>query len=115
MELPSRAHNAECRQRTQLELNKNSRGTGAHQARKGKNRGRQEAEKRGRRGAGGGMAPPPPAAPPVPGGEAQEEQLVLQDRVPADSEMAAGEAVGEPLIDADISDELKRREYIERS
>jgi hypothetical protein len=65
--------------------------------------------------AGGGMAPPPPAAPPVPGGEAQEEQLVLQDRVPADSEMAAGEAVGEPLIDADISDELKRREYIERS
>ena len=108
LELPNRAHNPECRLRIQRELNKTPEG----QERIKRAKARVEAGKRPRAaGAEEGAAPPaaiaggaePPAAEGVP---------ALQDRPPADDEMAAGEAVGEPIEDARVPDELKRREEL---
>ena len=102
MELPNRAHNAECRLRIQTELNKTPEG----QARIKKAKDRVEAGKRPRDVGVGGAGP----LPVVPGGAGDADVPALQDRPPADDEMAAGEAVGEPLDEPRASEELKRRE-----
>ncbi|CAL1139547.1 unnamed protein product, partial [Cladocopium goreaui] len=108
LEMPSRAHNAECRQRIQIELDKTPEG----QARIKRARERVAQGRRPRGAAAppeGGGAEGGEAAPPVvPGGEV--EQPVLQDRVPLDAEMDASEAVGEPLVDTDFRGELRQRE-----
>ena len=108
LEMPSRAHNAECRQRIQIELDKTPEGQ-----ERIKRASERVAQGRRPRGAAappeGGGAEGGEAAPPVvPGGEV--EQPVLQDPVPLDAEMDASEAVGERLIDADFRGELRQRE-----
>ena len=108
LEMPSRAHNAECRQRIQIELDKTP--EGQERIKRARERVAQGRRPRGAAappeggGAEGGEATPPV----VPGGEV--EQPVLQDRVPLDAEMDASEAVGEPLVDTDFRGELRQRE-----
>ncbi|CAL1173780.1 unnamed protein product, partial [Cladocopium goreaui] len=108
LEMPSRAHNAECRQRIQIELDKTP--EGQERIKRARERVAQGRRPRGAAappeggGAEGGEAAPPV----VPGGEV--EQPVLQDRVPLDAEMDASEAVGEPLVDTDFRGELRQRE-----
>lgn len=106
LDLPTRARNTECRQRIQVESDKTP--EGKERIKRAKER--LEAGKRPRQAETAAGAGPLPPAPPGLGGEAEGEVLVLRPRVPLDVEMAAGEAAGEPLADAEAGSEIRRRE-----